>query len=194
MKSCIYIGKEIETVVTSLAALRIEVFRDFPYLYEGSFEYEKDYLKTYVNSERAFLFAVFDNEKMVGATTCIPLVDETDEVKEPFELSGMNLDNIFYFGESILLKECRGKGVGKQFFEQRERHVSSFGDYSTTCFCAVDRPKNHPLKPDNYEPLDEFWKSRGYKKSEVLKSKFSWKDINEPLETEKMMIYWLKKI
>jgi GNAT superfamily N-acetyltransferase len=194
MKSSIYIGKEIEPIINQLAGLRIEVFREFPYLYEGSLAYEMEYLKTYVNSDRAFLFAVFDNEKMVGATTCIPLVDETDEVKEPFELSGMNLDDIFYFGESILLKECRGKGIGKQFFEQRERHVSSFGDYSTTCFCAVDRPKNHPLKPDSYEPLDEFWKSRGYKKSEVLKSKFSWKDINEPLETEKMMIYWLKKI
>jgi GNAT superfamily N-acetyltransferase len=194
MRSCIYIGKEIETVVTSLAALRIEVFRDFPYLYEGSFEYEKDYLQTYVNSDRAFLFAVFDNEKMVGATTCIPLMDETVEVKEPFECVGMKLEEIFYFGESILLKEYRGKGIGKQFFEQRERHAASFGDYTKTCFCAVDRPENHPNRPESYVPLDEFWKSRDYKKSEVLKSKFSWKDINEPKETEKTMIYWLKKI
>lgn len=194
MRSCIYIGKEIETVVTPLAALRIEVFRDFPYLYEGSFEYEKDYLQTYVNSDRAFLFAVFDNEKMVGATTCIPLIDETAEVKEPFEDVGMNLDDIFYFGESILNKECRGKGIGKQFFEQREKHAASFENYTTTCFCAVDRPKNHPLRPEAYAPLDEFWKNRGYKKSKVLKSKFSWKDINEPHETKKTMIYWLKKI
>lgn len=194
MKSCIYIGKEIETVIPELAALRIEVFRDFPYLYEGSFEYEKEYLKTYVNSERAFLFAVFDNEKMVGATTCIPLMDETAEVKEPFKDAGMKLDEVFYFGESILLKEYRGKGIGKRFFEERERHVASFGNYTKTCFCAVVRPKNHLLRPEAYVPLDEFWKSRGYKKSEVLKSKFSWKDINEPLETEKTMIYWLKKI
>ncbi|MCP9754901.1 GNAT family N-acetyltransferase [Lacihabitans sp. CCS-44] len=194
MKSYIYIGKEIETVISELAALRIEVFRDFPYLYEGSFEYEKEYLKTYINSERAFLFAVFDNEKMVGATTCIPLMDETAEVKEPFEDAGMKLDEVFYFGESILLKEYRGKGIGKLFFEERERHVAGFGNYTKTCFCAVDRLKNHPLRPESYVPMDEFWKSRGYKKSEVLKSMFSWKDINEPLETEKTMIYWLKKI
>lgn len=194
MRSCVYIGKEIEMIIPELAALRIEVFRDFPYLYEGSFEYEKEYLKTYVNSDRAFLFAVFDNEKMVGATTCIPLMDETAEVKEPFEDTGMKLEEVFYFGESILLKEYRGKGIGKRFFEERERHVASFGNYTKTCFCAVDRPKNHPLRPEAYVPLDEFWKSRGYKKSEVLKSKFSWKDINKPQETEKMMIYWLKKI
>lgn len=194
MKSCIYIGKEIETVVPQLAALRIEVFRDFPYLYEGSFEYEKEYLKTYVNSECAFLFAVFENDKMVGATTCIPLIDETAEVKDPFEGVGLKLEEVFYFGESILLKEYRGKGIGKRFFEERERHVASFGNYTTTCFCAVGRPENHSLRPDGYVPLDEFWKSRGYEKSEILKSKFSWKDINEPLETEKTMIYWLKKI
>lgn len=194
MNSCIYIGREIESVVTELAALRIAVFRDFPYLYEGSFEYEKAYLKTYVNSERAFLFAVFDNEKMVGATTCIPLMDETLEVKEPFLKNEMNLDDVFYFGESILLKEYRGKGIGKRFFDEREKHAGSFGDYTTTCFCAVERPENHPLRPEGYVPLDEFWKSRGYEKSEVLKSKFSWKDINEPLETEKTMIYWSKNI
>jgi GNAT superfamily N-acetyltransferase len=194
MKNRIYKGKEIETVIPELAALRIEVFRDFPYLYEGSFEYEKDYLKTYVNSERAFLFTVFDNEKMVGATTCIPLIDETAEVKEPFEDVGMKLEEVFYFGESILLKDYRGKGIGKQFFEQREKHAASFENYTTTCFCAVDRPENHPLRPEAYAPLDEFWKNRGYKKSEGLKSKFSWKDINEPQETKKTMIYWLKKI
>ncbi len=193
MRSCTYIGKELETIIPQLAALRIEVFRDFPYLYEGSLAYEMEYLKTYVNSERAFLFAVFDNDNMVGATTCIPLTDETAEVKEPFEGVGMKLEDIFYFGESILLKEYRGKGIGKQFFEQRERHVSYFGDYAITCFCAVDRPENHPLRPEAYVPLDEFWKSRGYKKSELLRSKFSWKDINEPLETEKTMIYWMKK-
>jgi GNAT superfamily N-acetyltransferase len=194
MRSYVYIGKEIETVIPQLAALRIEVFRDFPYLYEGSFEYEKEYLKTYVNSERAFLFAVFDNDKMVGATTCIPLIDETAEVKEPFEGVGMELEEIFYFGESILLKEYRGKGIGKRFFEERERHAAGFGNYSTTCFCAVERRENHPVRPDGYVPLDEFWKGRGYKKSQVLKSKFRWKDIDESKETEKKMIYWLKKI
>ena len=71
-------GQEIASVFDGLAALRIAVFRDFPYCYEGSVEYEKAYLHTYANSDRAFLFAAFDGDQMIGATTCIPLEDETD--------------------------------------------------------------------------------------------------------------------
>ena len=36
-----------------LAALRIAVFREWPYLYEGSSEYEKKYLDTYLRSARS---------------------------------------------------------------------------------------------------------------------------------------------
>lgn len=194
MKNSIYIGKEIETVMTQLAALRIEVFRDFPYLYEGNLNYEMEYLKTYVNSEGSFLFTVFENERMVGATTCIPLIDETLEVKEPFLKNRMKLEDIFYFGESILLKEYRGRGIGKCFFDEREKHAASFGTFKTTCFCGVQRPEGHPLRPADFVALDEFWKNRGYVKNDSLQSKFSWKDLDEPKETEKTMIYWSKNI
>ena len=143
-------GSGIESVFDDLAALRIAVFHDYPYLYEGSVEYEKEYLKTYSNSERSFLFAVYDGQKMVGATTCIPLKDETAEVRKPFEDAGFDIDTIFYFGESILLPEYRGLGLGHRFFDEREAHARSFGKYQMTCFCSVDRGDNHPAKPAGY--------------------------------------------
>lgn len=34
-------GKDIAPLIPRLAELRIKVFHDFPYLYEGSLEYEK---------------------------------------------------------------------------------------------------------------------------------------------------------
>lgn len=183
---------EIEEVIQELAHLRITVFRAFPYLYEGSFEYEKEYLKTYINSSKSFLFSVYDGDKMVGATTCIPLLDETPDVQEPFIKAGMNLDKIFYFGESILLPEYRGLGIGHRFFDEREAHAASFGTYSATCFCGVVRPENHPLRPTDYKPLDEFWTKRGYKKQPQLQSQFDWLDIGEQESTTKPMIYWSK--
>ncbi len=36
---------EFETVIPKLAALRINVFNDWPYLYEGSMTYEERYLR-----------------------------------------------------------------------------------------------------------------------------------------------------
>lgn len=187
-------GTEIASVFDDLAQLRITVFRAFPYLYEGSIDYEKEYLKVYAESENAFLFAVYDETKMVGATTCIPLIDETPEVQEPFINAGIALESVFYFGESILLPDYRGLGVGHRFFDEREAHARSFGTCKITSFCSVVRPDNHPLKTINYKPLDEFWQKRGYRKELSLKSKFEWLDIGEHQPTQKEMIYWTKKI
>lgn len=187
-------GAEITTVFEDLANLRITVFRDFPYLYEGSVAYEMEYLKIYAQAEKALLFAVYDGTKMIGATTCIPLTDEALEVRLPFEKAGLAIDSIFYFGESILLKEYRGLGLGHRFFDEREAHARSFGNFKTTCFCAVDRGENHPLQPENYRPNDAFWLKRGYQKDFSLQSTFEWPDINESVSTPKTMIYWKRDL
>lgn len=186
-------GRETETVFDDLALLRIAVFRGFPYLYEGTVDYEKIYLQTYARSERSFLFAAYDGARMAGATTCIPLTDETEEVREPFIKAGYNLSEICYFGESILLPEYRGMGLGHRFFDEREAHAASFGTFKYTCFCAVVRPDNHPLRPAGYRPLDEFWTKRGYRKANSLQSQFSWPDIGASGSTLKPMVYWLRE-
>jgi len=189
-----YEGTAIASVFEPLAKLRIAVFRDFPYLYEGSLEYEQDYLKTYAASERAFLFAAFDGTQMVGATTCIPLTDETEDVQAPFLEAGIPLSEVFYFGESILLPEYRGLGLGHRFFDAREAHAAKFGAYQMTSFCAVDRPVGHPLRPSDYRPLDAFWNKRGYQKEPSLSTQFSWPDLGEPQATPKTMIYWTRPL
>ncbi len=172
----------------------MQVFRAFPYLYAGTFEYEAAYLQTYADAPRALLLAVFDGAKMVGATTCIPLTDETAEVRQPFAEAGLDLEKIFYFGESILLPEYRGQGLGHLFFEVREAHARSFGTFETACFCAVQRPPDHPACPADYRPLDEFWKKRGFAPAPNLQSQFEWTDVGDPLPTAKPMQYWTKKL
>lgn len=187
-------GAAIASVFDDLAQLRIAVFKAFPYLYEGSIDYEKEYLKVYSESKNAFLFAVYDGNKMVGATTCIPLIDETPEVQEPFINAGIELEGVFYFGESILLSDYRGLGLGHRFFDEREAHARSFSTCKITSFCSVVREENHPLRPCDYQPLDKFWTKRGYNKETSLKSTFEWLDIGEQHSTQKEMIYWTKQL
>lgn len=187
------VGKEIESVFVDLAKLRIEVFHDYPYLYEGTIDYELEYLKTYANSEKGFLFAVYDQGKLVGATTAIPLVDETEEVQIPFIEQGFSLDNIFYFGESILLKSHRGIGLGHRFFDEREAFAQENG-FQFATFCSVDRGENHPLKPSEYRPNDVFWTKRGYTPQPNLVCEMSWLDIGETQSTRKPLRFWLKNL
>ncbi len=187
-------GAAFRTVFDDLAALRIAVFHDFPYLYEGSVAYEKSYLETYARAERSLLFAVYDGAQLVGATTALPLRDETAEVQLPFVTAGYDLDSIMYFGESILLPAYRGLGLGHRFFDEREAHARYFRQYTMTCFCAVQRPVDHPLRPADYQPLDAFWTKRGYQRDSSLQSEFIWPDRNEIMETAKPMIYWTRSL
>ncbi len=187
-------GADIGTQLEALGRLRIAVFRAFPYLYQGDLAYEMSYLQTYVDAPRSLLFAAYERAEMIGATTCIPLADETADVQEPFLQAGMDIGKIFYFGESILLPAYRGHGLGHRFFDEREAHARSFGDYALTCFCAVDRPMDHPLRPSDYRPLDGFWEQRGYRKASHLQSSFEWLDIAESHPSKKTLTFWTREL
>ncbi|HAO32021.1 MAG TPA: GNAT family N-acetyltransferase, partial [Candidatus Competibacteraceae bacterium] len=56
-------------------------------------------------------------------------------VAEPFVARGDDPRRIFYYGESVLLPDYRGLGLGKRFFEEREAHVRALGRFETVCFC-----------------------------------------------------------
>lgn len=187
-------GSGIRSVIDGLAELRIAVFREFPYLYAGSTDYETTYLNTYADSERAMLFAVYDGDQMVGGTTCLPLRDETAEVQVPFIREGYDLDTVFYFGESLLLPAYRGHGLGHRFFDEREAYVRSFGTYLTTTFCAVQRPASHPLRSADYRPLNAFWQQRGYQPDPALQTTFSWPDLGETSDSAKVMQFWRREL
>lgn len=187
-------GAETAQLFHDLAGLRIAVFYDFPYLYEGDMEYEKEYLKVYSQSPRSFVHAVYDGDRIAGATTCIPLSDEAEEVKSPFVDAGLDPGRYFYFGESILLPPYRGRGLGHLFFDERERHARSFGDYTYACFCSVERPDDHPLRPEGYRPNDKFWEHRGYVPLDGLSSQFEWQDRGGEKPTLKKMNYWIKAL
>lgn len=188
-----FYGPEITPYIPALAELRIKVFYDFPYLYKGNLEYEKNYLEIYPKSAKSVLVAAFDGDQIVGAATALPLLDEADYVIAPFKEAQMNLSDIYYFAESVLLKDYRGLGLGHQFFDGRELAAQKF-NFKTVCFCAVNRPVDHSQRPTDYRPLDEFWLKRGFVKQPQLMSEFSWCDLDESVETKKKMTYWMREL
>lgn len=187
-------GEEITPLIDELGALRIAVFREFPYLYEGTLEYERPYLKRYAASERSLIVTMRHEGKLIGATTCIPLADEMEEFRSPFEAQNLPIEDYFYFGESIILPPFRGRGIGKQFFRFREDHAASLGGYSFSTFCAVDRPENHPDKPANHRPLHEFWKRQGYSMQENLQCLLNWQEPGSDEEVPHTLTFWTKPV
>lgn len=186
-------GPALAAVIDDLARLRIGVFRDFPYLYDGSLVYEARYLGDFAAIPGAAVVAVRHEGRLVGAATAAPLAGEVDAFRLPFEQAGLDVDDICYFGESVLEPAFRGRGIGHVFFDGREAHARALG-LGKAAFCAVIRPDHHPMRPPGYSPLDPFWRRRGYEPVPGLISRFSWRDVGEARETSKDLQVWMREV
>lgn len=184
-------GPRLTAHLPDVARLRIEVFRAYPYLYDGDLDYEARYIQAFVASPDAVIVAAFDGEAVVGASTAAPLATQMEEVTASFRARGDDLSRIFYFGESVLRESYRGHGIGVRFFEAREVQARRCGA-TTAAFCAVIRPEGHPARPKGYVPLDAFWRNRGYAPVPGLTCAISWKEIGEREENAKPMQFWTK--
>lgn len=186
-------GEVLRRHIDDLARLRISVFREFPYLYDGTEVYERKYLETYIASGDAIAVLVFDGDTVVGASTGIPLANESVEFKQPFIEQGIDPQRVFYCGESVLMPAYRGQGIYTNFFTTRETYALR-GGFDLIAFCGVVRAPGHPLCPADYTPLDPVWRHFGYAAHPELVAHFDWKDIDRDAETPHPMMFWLKNL
>lgn len=180
--------------IADVAHLRIEVFRAFPYLYDGDVGYEERYLDTYAQSADSLWVLALDGARVVGASTGLPLADEDDAFKQPFIERGIDPRQVFYFGESVLLPTYRGLGLGHRFFDAREAHARALGRFDWTAFAAVDRAADDPRRPAGHRDNDAFWAKRGYQRQPGMGFGLRWKELGEADESEKPLTYWLRKL
>lgn len=185
-------GSEIAAALDDLALLRITVFAAYPYLYDGDAAYEAEYLAEYAAARDAVLVAAFDGARIVGAATAAPMMHQKAEFRSPFEAQGIDTARLFYFGESVLLPEYRGAGIGHAFFDQREARARACGA-NAACFAAVVRADDHPARPADYAPLDPFWAKRGYALVPGLTMELAWKEHGSEAEQLHEMQYWMKR-
>lgn len=186
-------GADIADYLADVARLRIAVFRDFPYIYDGTVDYERKYLQTYADCPYSLFVLALDEGRVVGASTALPMAYEEEAFRKPFRDGGYDVDKVFYCAESVLLPEYRGRGLGWRFFDEREAHARELGGFEYSTFCAVHRPEDHPLRPADYKTLENLWTTRGYRQTGMV-TRFRWKDIDQPGETDKPMVFWLRAL
>ena len=186
-------GEGLAAALDDLARLRIEVFRSYPYLYDGDLAYERDYLQVYRDAPGSILVGAFDGARLIGAATGTPMEDHAEAFGEALSGLDVPLGDIFYCAESVLLPAYRGRGIGHAFFDAREDHARGLGR-THAAFCAVTRPEGHPLRPAGYAPLDPFWRKRGYAPVPGAVAQFRWKDIDQPAETDHALQFWMRRL
>lgn len=170
-------GEAMQPWLESVAQLRMTVFRDWPYLYAGDAAYERDYLAAYARSPRSVFVLAFDGDTVVGASTGLPLADDAAEFQTPFADQDVAIDRVFYFGESVLLPQWRGHGIGHRFFDLREAHARALGGFGMTAFAAVDRAPDDPRRPAGHRDNDSFWHRRGYVRQPGMTMLLRWNEI-----------------
>ena len=187
-------GAALVPLVHALARLRVEVFRAWPYLYDGDAAYEAEYMRVYLDSPRAAIIVAWDGDAPVGASTCLPLADETEAVRAPFVAHGIDPSRVFYFGESVLLPAYRGTGAGVAFFARREAHARSWGTFDYAAFCGVRRDPDDPRRPAGAVPLDAFWRRRGFTPVPHITCTMHWREIGDTDETPHTLGFWMKSL
>ena len=184
-------GLDVIPYLDDIARLRITIFREFPYLYEGSLAYEKEYLAKFSRSKESVTILAKDQEEVIGVFTGLPLHLEEETITRSIPQEKL-LDS-FYFSELLLLKAYRKQGIGKNLLQQMETIIKQKAVYQRIVFASILREENHSLKPLDYYSMDNAWKKYGYSKTTDT-CQILWKEINQEEESPKTLAIWEKAI
>lgn len=198
IKYYIYFGKDVLPHIPIVSKMRILEFENYPYLYIGNEEYEKEYLLGFSKDPHSCLAIARDGEEIVGMATAMPLKSEADilkEAEELFSVSGYRPEDFFYFGEFIVLEKYRGKGIARKL-EQDLLNFAKKWNFPKACLSVVVRDENDSRKPVGYISGNSTWTKMGYKEID-LKINYHWPTIQEDGEIKDIlneMVFWIKDI
>ena len=187
-------GDAARAIVPAVAALRVEIFREFPYLYDGVIAEEVRYLEGMVDRQDSLIVGAYDEDRLIGASTGAPLIHQQESFQAPFEGRGISIEEVFYFGESVLLPEFRGLGLGHAFFDERENHARALPGIHICAFCSVVRPTDHPARPADVRTHERFWRKRGYEIIEDCFAHFAWREVGGEGPIDHPMQFWMRPL
>ncbi len=191
----LYRGAEILPIAKDLATLRVTIFRDYPYLYEGSVEEDMHYTSSIAQSESAFVILALDDDKVVGALTAYEMEESEAEVREPYSTTEYASYRSCYIGETLLLPHYQGRGgVGIRLYKRGEAIIREEG-YEAVVVCTVDRASDDCRRPESYHDVNVTLRKLGFEVIPDLKATFWWREIGGgDEERENKMSYLVKTL
>lgn len=186
-------GAQIEEHLEAIAQLRIDIFREYPYLYKGDASYEKKYVQTYADSKQSVVIVALDGSALAGAMTGIPLLDEMDELKTPFASGPYSLESIYYVGELLFYPVYRDKGLGSIMLNQLEEYVRQIGGFRHLTCATVIRPDNHSMRPAGFKPIERFLNHANFVKLEGVTASLAWPGLDGKTRHHALQ-FWMKSL
>ncbi|MDQ5890937.1 MAG: hypothetical protein QG604_811 [Candidatus Dependentiae bacterium] len=192
-----FTGEQARPYIEHIAHLRITMFKEFPYLYEGSFDGEKKHLETYCSSPKYLVLLLLKDTHVVGFFNAIPLAengpDSLSEIQAPFIAQGIDMAPYLYVGEVMVLKEFRRPHLIQFLYAYGEALARELGkDY--LIFAMVKRPREHLARPADYQSLELLCAYFGFAIMKGMEIHASWKQIDTQKKEPNTLAIWCKKV
>lgn len=198
LKIEIHTGCDSANYIETISQLRVNMFREYPYLYVGDVGQDKSYLQGYAEDKQAMIAIAKVDGIFAGASTGIPLNSDSAivaKIKCVFEKANINIEDYYYFGEVFVLPEFRGLGITTQLFSAQDALIKSWG-FKHACGLTIVRENNHPLKPTDYKSPDSMWEHLGFRKNK-LTAVFKWPTVQADSsikDADNTVEFWAKKL
>lgn len=184
-------GTAVVDVLEILATLRLEIFPEYPYLYQGERKEELKYLSTYAEAPDACVILAYDGAAVIGAATGMPLVHEDIRMLDAFAGTKLPLEGIYYVGELLFRPAYRRCGLGQRSLARLENFICSLDRYRMLACATVVRPDDHPLRPFDYIPISSFLARTGFVQLPGVTTDFVWRE-NDGINRDHPMQFWIK--
>jgi len=194
----ILIGKNASEYIEYVSHLRINIFKEYPYLYQGDLEYEKKYVADYTLHNQAMIAIAKIDGLIAGISTGIPVISDSkiaQDVKEIFTKQKTEAEKYYYYGEIMILPEFRGKGLATKLYSAQDKIIKEWG-FEHACILTVIRENDHPLKPKCYNSPNSLWKHLGFFQT-GYKTNLHWQTIQSDgnsNDASNTLELWSKKI
>ena len=186
-------GAAIADVLDELATLRLAIFAEYPYLYDGERADELAYLRGYADAPDACVLLARAGGTAIGALTGMPLRHEDLLLREAFAGGAFDLAESYYVGELLFLPAWRNRGLGQTLLARLEEQVAALGRYRTLTCATVERPDDHPLRPQGYIPIGRFLARTGFMPLPGVTTTFGWRETDGVKRAHAMQL-WLKQL
>ena len=186
-------GTAIADVLDDVATLRLDIFLEYPYLYQGRREDELKYLGTYAEAPDACVILAYDGNTIVGAATGMPLIHEDAQMLDAFTGTAFPLNEAYYVGELLFRPAYRNCGLGQKLLARLESQIRSLGRYRTLTCATVERPDDHPLRPRDYISVTRFLARTGFVRLPGVTTHFMWRET-DGVKRDHPMQFWSKEL
>ncbi len=191
-------GKDLIHLIDFIAQQRVEFYKGYPYLYDGTLEGQRQELTWYFSVPGVVAAVTYFGDVPVAYASGTPLTPYMQrhfaEFAHVCKSNDIDPNEHFHIVDVVVLPEYRGHNLVRRMFEKLESYAQDLGFASISL--SSESHEHHPLKPKNYRNTDSMWQKLGYTKTDMF-IHFSWETIqlSGPSKMEKhAMSYWMKQL